>query len=62
MYDKAAVSVTQETQIFDRSAGGARVVSFQALKTSQTVEALFTGPVAMSYPVQATATRIDILK
>ena len=39
-----------------------RPATFEALQVGQKVEAWFTGPVAESYPVQAVASDIVILK
>jgi endonuclease/exonuclease/phosphatase family metal-dependent hydrolase len=60
--DKANVRVTNETQIFDARGKERRPVSFTNLKIGQKVAARFIGPVMESYPVQATASEIVILK
>lgn len=57
-YDKAAVAVTRSTRI--RRADGASV-PVDALGAGMQVEVWFTGPVAESYPVQATADTIVVL-
>ena len=61
-FDKASVRITNETRIFDQRGKERKQASFDALKTGQKVEARFTGPVMESYPVQATAGEIVILK
>ena len=61
-YDKANIKVTTETKIFVREGEGRRPVAFEALKVGDRVEARFTGPALMSYPIQAAASEITILK
>ena len=61
-YDKAVVAVTEETEILLRGPGGEEKATFDDLRVGQRVEATFVGPVAESYPVQATAGRIVILQ
>jgi endonuclease/exonuclease/phosphatase family metal-dependent hydrolase len=61
-FDKASVRVTNETRIFDQRGKERKQVSFDDLKTGQKVAARFNGPVMESYPVQATAVEIVILK
>lgn len=59
--DKASVSITADTTVTEQ-VGDKRVqASFDALKIGAKVTARFTGPVANSYPVQATASEILIL-
>lgn len=57
-FDKASVTITEDTQIFNADN---RPVSAVDLSPGLRVEAWFTGPVAESYPVQATASDIRIL-
>ena len=59
-YDKASVRITRDTRIF-KGRGGRRM-PFNSLTVGTLVEATFTGPVAESYPVQATASEIVILE
>jgi hypothetical protein len=61
-YDKANIKVTTETKIFVREGEGRRPVAFDTLKVGDRVEARFTGPALMSYPIQAAASEITILK
>ena len=56
-YDKAAIAVAADTEWY--RAGGGKVEPIEApatyTLTGKLVEVQFTGPVAESYPVQATA-------
>jgi hypothetical protein len=61
-FDKASIRVTPRTAIFKIGDGKKVAAKFSEFKVGQTVEATFTGPVAESYPVQATASEIVILK
>jgi hypothetical protein len=56
---KAAVRISEQTEILYSS--GARA-SRNDLRVGERVRVWFTGPVAQSYPVQATAERIEILE
>jgi beta-N-acetylhexosaminidase len=60
--DKAVVDVTAETRFFIKQSGESKPTELATLKEGQRVEALFTGPVRESYPVQATAAEITILE
>ena len=60
--DKAKVTVTSETRLFIAQDEGRKPASFADLKEGQKVEAHFVGPVLESYPVQATAGEIIILR
>lgn len=60
-FDKASVTITEETRIFLQEGQERRAVTFEALQVGQRVEAQFTGPVMESYPVQTTAKEIVIL-
>ena len=59
--DKAATRITAQTKILKLENGKKTAQTFNDLKVGQSVEATFTGPVAESYPVQATAGEIIIL-
>lgn len=59
-HDKAVVRITRDTKIF-KGRGGRRM-PFNSLVIGTLVEATFTGPVAESYPVQATASEVVILE
>ena len=64
-FDKARIRVTDKTRIFQQERGERQAVTFDSLKIGKAlakVEVQFTpGPVAESYPVQATAAEIVIL-
>lgn len=59
--DKAAVTVTPDTRIYVSRGGELEDATFDSLEVGQKAQATFTGPVAESYPVQAVASRIEIL-
>ncbi|MCO1603528.1 DUF3221 domain-containing protein [Desulfosporosinus nitroreducens] len=61
-YDQASIKVTQKTKINEKSADNVVNSNFDALQENLKVEVRFIGPVAESYPVQATADEITILK
>lgn len=61
-YDRAVVRVTADTEVLIQRGGGRRLGSFADLAVGQRVEVAFTGPVAESYPVQATAGRVVVLE
>jgi|GEM_PF-161130 len=58
-YDKARVKIGKETKIYDGNTD--KQLSLNNLKEGLKVEVVFTGPVAESYPVQATARTIKII-
>jgi beta-N-acetylhexosaminidase len=60
--DKASVTVMAETRLFISRGGERKPAGLAALEEGQRVEAIFTGPVRESYPVQATAAEITILE
>jgi hypothetical protein len=60
-YDKAIVKVTKATKIFKMVGGDLKPATFDDLKGAGKMEIQFTGPVAESFPVQATAGKIVIL-
>lgn len=57
-FDKASVRITQDTQVF---AEDGTLAAAGDISVGQRVEVWFTGPVAESYPVQATASDVRIL-
>ena len=61
-FDKASVTITKKTRIFESKSGKLIKVGFDLLKLNQRVQALFTGPVMTSYPVQGTAKEVVILE
>jgi hypothetical protein len=60
-YDKAVVTLTPETRIYQREPNGKSAVQFGSLRLGDKVQVRFTGPVAESYPVQARAAEVLIL-
>ncbi|MBO8173058.1 MAG: hypothetical protein H0Z33_14355 [Bacillaceae bacterium] len=58
MYDKAMVRVTPQTRLFAKKGDELVPISIEDLTVGDLVEVTFTGPVAESYPVQATAGKI----
>ena len=56
--DKATVTVTTDTRILGQKAGALQRAAFDDLATGQQIAVWFSGPVAESYPVQATAATI----
>jgi hypothetical protein len=61
-FDKASVTVTDETRILRQIDGDTEEAAFSDLRVGQRVQAIFTGAVAESYPVQAYAVEITILE
>ncbi|UFJ42044.1 YobA family protein [Brevibacillus humidisoli] len=57
-YDKAQTTIVDSTRIMDQNGNQ---LTLSDLRVGQKVEATFTGPVAESYPVQATAEQITVL-
>jgi hypothetical protein len=60
-YDKASVRITDKTKIEKLAGKERKPAKFEDLKVGAKVQAKFTGPVAESYPVQATAGELLIL-
>jgi len=60
--DKAVVTITEDTRIIEQDGQTSHQVSFASLEMGKKVQALFIGPIRESYPVQATAMSIVILK
>ena len=65
-FDKARIRVTDKTRIFQQERGERQAVTFDSLNIGEVlakVEVQFTiGPVLESYPIQATAAEIVILR
>jgi len=59
-YDKAFIKITKATKIFIMSGRDLKPAKFEDLKGGQKMEVQFVGPVAESFPVQATAGKIVI--
>lgn len=60
-FDRAMVSLTAETLVWAPAGEGRRTLSIADLAAGQRVAVRFVGPVAESYPVQATAGDVEIL-
>ena len=60
-YDKASVAITSDTRIWRPVGEGAETLTVDDLHEGDVVIVTFTGPVAESYPVQATAESIEIV-
>lgn len=60
--DKASVEITPETRISRQQGQDQVPATPEDLEARQLVEAVFSGPVAESYPVQAAAGSITILE
>lgn len=61
-YDKASVTITRQTHIFKYSNKKFIKADFASFKIGQKVQALFTGQVLESYPVQVKAIEVVILE
>jgi beta-N-acetylhexosaminidase len=61
-YDKASVRITDKTRIEKLAGKEKKAAAFGELKQGVRVQAVFTGPVAESYPVQATAKEVLIVQ
>ncbi|GIP32088.1 DUF3221 domain-containing protein [Paenibacillus sp. J2TS4] len=61
-YDKAGISIRKSTKIYKKAGGKLVAAHFKDLQAGSEVEVTFTGPVAESYPVQAIAEEIVILR
>jgi hypothetical protein len=61
-FDRASVTIREDARIYDDRTGELVEARFEDLEVGQRVQAVFTGPVAESYPVQATASQILILE
>lgn len=59
--DKAFVSIPPNTEFFGADGKPASLDSVAAIKVGTKVRVWFTGPVAESYPVQATAQAVQII-
>ena len=59
---KASVAVTSGTRITRRAPGGSVAATARELTPGVRVEVWFDGPAAMSYPVQAKALAVVILR
>lgn len=62
LYEKAIVGIGRKTLVYYKQDGNFKETTIEALSVNSQIEALFTGPIATSFPVQATAEEIVILK
>ncbi|MBI2864802.1 MAG: DUF3221 domain-containing protein [Chloroflexi bacterium] len=60
--DKASITITTDTKIYDQRGGERKTADISAIMVGERVQVWFTGPVKESYPVQATAREITILR
>ena len=61
-YDKASVTITRQTRIFEYKNKKHVKADFESFKIGQKVQALFTSQVLESYPVQVKAIEVVILE
>ena len=61
-YDKASITVTRQTHIFEYSNKKFIKADFESFKIGQKVQALFAAQVLESYPVQVKAIEVIILE
>ena len=59
--DRAMVRVTADTVVWAPEGEGRRSLTFSDVRAGARVAVRFTGPVAESYPVQATAADVEVL-
>lgn len=59
-YDKASININKDTKIIDNLTN--KAIKISDIKVNDKVEVEFTGMVAESYPVQAVAKSLNILK
>jgi len=62
LVDKYLVTITDETLIFKQDGENRRHVAFKALEATQQVQIWFSGPILESFPAQATAQQVVIIK
>ena len=60
-YDKASVAIASDTKIWRTVGEGVETLEIDDLAEGDSVIVVFTGPVAESYPVQATAASIEVV-
>ncbi|MFM7148883.1 MAG: DUF3221 domain-containing protein [Gemmataceae bacterium] len=61
-HDKAIIQLRTNTRVFRLVGGMKKPAKLEDIKKGSTVQVDFSGPVAESYPVQATAGQVLILK
>ena len=62
LVDKYMVTIKDETLIFKQDGEERRQVAFEALETTQQVQIWASGPIMESFPMQATAQQVVIVK
>jgi hypothetical protein len=62
VYDKASVNITASTTLLRKTGDSYEGVAYSDLKVGMVVDVWFTGPVAESYPVQATADALVVVE
>ena len=60
-YDKASITITRETAIFEQRGTELQSANFEDLVVGMRAEAAFAGPVRETYPLQGTAAELVIL-
>ncbi|MDI7275648.1 MAG: hypothetical protein QME94_06685, partial [Anaerolineae bacterium] len=61
-YDRAELTISKDTVLRSEESGTSAQVGFDALEFGQFVKARFVGPVLESYPVQARAVEVVIIR
>jgi beta-N-acetylhexosaminidase len=59
--DKAAVTIPPTTQFFAADGSAAKLADISAIRLGTRVRVWFSGPIAESYPIQASASAVQIL-
>jgi len=62
LVDKYIVTIKEETLILEQDGDSRRQVAFEALETKQQVQVWFSGPVRESFPMQATAQQVVVIR
>jgi len=62
LVDKYMVTIKDETLIFKQDGENLHQVAFAALETTQQVQIWVSGPIMESFPMQATAQQVVIVK
>ncbi len=61
-YDRASITITKQTVVLEQQGQNRRSITFADLQKGQLVQVGFIGAVAETYPVQAQADEVVILK
>lgn len=62
LVDKYMVTIKDETLILQQDGENHRKVAFEALEITQRVQIWFSGPILESFPMQATAQQVVVIK